>query len=118
MERVDGTVEEARRRAMAAAGVDPDMAPAEPPSDEEEAALQDWQTERRRLRVHGEACMLCLGDVKLEDTGKLREVTGWAESIDAAGGPTPTWRAETTGRVVCGACAETLTGPKQERLGV
>lgn len=118
MEEIGGIAEEARRRAMEAAGVDPDTAPAEPHSDEEEAAQQAWQADRKRARLHGEACLMCLGDVKLADEGTLREVTAWAESLSTDNGSIVVWRAEPTGRIVCPKCGEALTGPKQERLSV
>lgn len=114
-----GEAQAALRRAMEAAGVDPEaMAPVEPPSDEDELARQEYQAERRHRRLHGEACAVCEDDVKLSDSGILREVTGWTETIPTDGSPAAVFRPETTGGVVCGKCAESVTGARQEALEV
>lgn len=112
---------EAMRRAMEAAGVDPDVvvreAPAAEISDEQALAQQAWQDDRKRLRIYGEACVSCLGDIRADDPHRLREITGWTSPVlPGDGSPALVVRGEFTGREICGDCAEAISGPKQERL--
>lgn len=111
---------EALRKAMLASGVDPDAveaaAPSAIPPDEEEAARQAYLAERRHDRLHGTACVVCSDDVRMDDDDRLLEVSGWARVPLPIEGPTAVLRAERTERAICGKCADTITGPKQETL--
>jgi hypothetical protein len=110
------------RKAMIARGLDPDdveAAAASPtviPPDEDEAQRQAWYAERRHDRLHGTACVVCSDDVRADDAHALVEVTGWTPRPIPPVDPVPTYRVERTERAICGKCAETITGPKQEAL--
>lgn len=108
------------RRAMQAAGVDPDAVVETAaldhviPSDEEEAERQSWRD------AGGVKCAACGERVDPNASQTLREVIGW-DRPRGQGGQNHVLFREETGRLMCGSCAvlkQRPGGASQEQLAV